>query len=99
MIWKDILAKLADPMTYFGLLAQAMFSLRFLLQWIASERAKRSVVPTAFWWFSLAGSTLLLVYAIYIRDPVFILAQSFPLVIYARNLILIKRAEPPKETA
>ncbi|MBW1971563.1 MAG: lipid-A-disaccharide synthase N-terminal domain-containing protein [Deltaproteobacteria bacterium] len=74
-----------------GFLAQGMFSARFFVQWIASERAKKSVVPIAFWWLSITGSTLLLLYAIHRRDPVFILGQSFGILIYARNLILIFR--------
>ena len=72
-----------------GFVAQAMFTGRFLVQWIASERAKRSVVPVAFWMFSLAGGSLLLVYAIQRRDPVFILGQATGLFIYIRNIILI----------
>ena len=73
----------------FGLLAQAMFTGRFLVQWIASERQRKSVVPTAFWYFSLAGGIMLLAYALYRQDPVFILGQLFGVVIYARNLWLI----------
>lgn len=74
-----------------GFLAQALFSARFLVQWIASERAGKSIVPDLFWYLSIAGSTLLLVYAIYRRDPVFILGQSTGLFIYGRNLYLIRR--------
>jgi len=74
-----------------GFFGQAMFSCRFLVQWIASERRKASVVPELFWWFSLAGGVLLLSYAISRRDPVFILGQVGGLVIYARNLVLIYR--------
>nr|WP_319249956.1 lipid-A-disaccharide synthase N-terminal domain-containing protein [uncultured Celeribacter sp.] len=73
----------------FGLLAQLMFTARFLVQWIASERAKDSVMPVAFWYFSLAGGVMLLTYALYRRDPVFVLGQSLGVVIYARNLWLI----------
>ncbi len=72
-----------------GLLAQVMFSMRFILQWIASERAKRSVMPEVFWYFSLAGGVLLLAYAIYRLDPIFILGQGMGLFIYARNVQLI----------
>jgi lipid-A-disaccharide synthase-like uncharacterized protein len=74
-----------------GYLGQAMFSCRFLIQWITSERKKQSVVPILFWWFSLAGGLCLLSYAIHRRDPVFILGQSAGLVVYVRNLILIRR--------
>ena len=73
-----------------GLLGQLMFSMRFLIQWISSERARKSVMPVAFWYFSLAGGVILLSYAIYRRDPVFILGQATGLVIYARNLWLIR---------
>ena len=74
-----------------GLSAQAMFSARFLVQWIASEKAGKSVVPILFWYLSIVGSALLLLYAIYRRDPVFILGQSFGIFIYSRNLYLIYR--------
>jgi lipid-A-disaccharide synthase-like uncharacterized protein len=82
-----------------GLLAQLMFSMRFLVQWVASERARRSIVPETFWYFSLFGGALLLAYAIYRVDPVFILGQGMGLVIYARNIRLIAlhrrtRSEP-----
>ncbi len=75
-----------------GLLGQAFFSARFLVQWIASERLRRSVVPLAFWYFSVGGGLTLLAYAIYRRDPVFILGQGAGLLVYARNLWLIYRA-------
>ena len=72
-----------------GFLGQALFSMRFLIQWIMSERARQSVMPIAFWYFSLAGGVVLLTYAIYRRDPVFMLGQSMGLIVYARNLWLI----------
>lgn len=74
-----------------GLAGQLMFTARFLVQWIASERAGRSVIPTAFWYFSIGGAAVLLSYAIYRRDPVFILGQSLGFFIYARNLWFIRR--------
>lgn len=74
-----------------GFFAQAMFSARFLIQWIASERAGRSVVPIAFWFFSIAGGTILFAYALYRQDPVFIAGQGAGILIYARNLWLIFR--------
>ncbi|SEF69876.1 lipid-A-disaccharide synthase N-terminal domain-containing protein [Jhaorihella thermophila] len=74
-----------------GLLGQAMFTSRFLVQWLVSERRKESVVPTAFWWLSILGGLTLLSYAIWRMDPVFILGQSFGVVVYARNLTLIAR--------
>ncbi|SPH25095.1 hypothetical protein DEA8626_04131 [Defluviimonas aquaemixtae] len=75
----------------FGLFGQLMFTGRFLVQWIASERARKSVVPLAFWYFSLAGGFILLAYAIYRTDPVFVLGQSLGVFIYSRNLWLIHR--------
>jgi len=73
-----------------GLAGQAMFMLRFLVQWVVSERARRSVIPVSFWYFSLAGAAVLLAYAIYRKDPVFILGQALGFVVYVRNLRLIR---------
>ncbi|RFF29508.1 lipid-A-disaccharide synthase N-terminal domain-containing protein [Wenzhouxiangella sediminis] len=73
-----------------GFLGQALFSARFLVQWVVSERARRSVVPLAFWLFSLGGGVTLLVYAIHRQDPVFIVGQASGLLIYTRNLMLIR---------
>jgi lipid-A-disaccharide synthase-like uncharacterized protein len=73
-----------------GLFGQSLFSARFILQWLASEKARRSVVPKAFWYFSLGGSSVLLAYAIHRADPVFVLGQSAGLAIYLRNLWLIQ---------
>ncbi|WP_037989389.1 lipid-A-disaccharide synthase N-terminal domain-containing protein [Tepidiphilus margaritifer] len=81
-----------------GLLGQALFSMRFLVQWLASERRRRSVVPVAFWYFSLAGGSTLLAYAIYRADPVFIIGQLTGLFIYARNLHLIWREHKARVT-
>ena len=72
-----------------GFGGQALFSARFLVQWVASERVKRSVIPEAFWYLSMAGGMTLLVYAIYREDPVFMVGQATGLAIYARNLWLI----------
>ena len=74
----------------FGLAGQLLFMGRFLVQWIASEREKRSVVPLAFWYFSIGGGLILFTYACYRGDPVFILGQSMGLFIYIRNLWLIR---------
>jgi len=74
-----------------GFGAQLCFSSRFLVQWIASERAGRSVVPVTFWTFSVVGGCMLLAYAIHRKDPVFILGQASGLVVYVRNLWLIAR--------
>lgn len=73
-----------------GLAGQLMFSMRFLLQWLASERAGRSTVPVAFWYFSIAGGAILFLYALHRQDPVFILGQGLGILIYARNLWLIQ---------
>ena len=74
-----------------GFFAQLMFSARFLVQWLASERAGKSIVPLLFWYLSIAGSVLLLAYSIHRKDPVFILGQSMGILIYTRNLYLIRR--------
>lgn len=74
-----------------GFAGQAMFSMRFIVQWIKSEREKRSTIPLAFWYFSLLGGLSLLIYAIHRRDPVFIVGQASGLFIYSRNLYLIYR--------
>ena len=80
-----------------GFSAQLMFSARFLVQWIASERARKSVVPIAFWFLSVAGGGLLLSYAIWRKDPVFILGQSAGFIIYSRNLHLIFKERREKK--
>lgn len=85
-----------------GLFAQAMFSMRFLIQWIATERARASIVPETFWYFSFAGGLLLLSYAIYRMDPVFMIGQATGIVIYSRNIYFIwlgKRVIGPPEVA
>jgi lipid-A-disaccharide synthase-like uncharacterized protein len=74
-----------------GYVAQILFSMRFIVQWIASERAGRSVVPTAFWVFSIGGGVMLLGYAIYRKDPVFIIGQAFGVFVYLRNLQFVMR--------
>ena len=75
----------------FGYAGQLLFTMRFLVQWIATERAKRSVIPVAFWFFSIGGGVLLFVYALMKRDPVFILGQGFGVFIYMRNLYFVYR--------
>ena len=72
-----------------GFFGQAMFTGRFLVQWLASEKKKESVIPLAFWYFSISGGIILLAYAIHKQDPVFILGQALGVVIYLRNLQLI----------
>ncbi|MEW6254513.1 MAG: lipid-A-disaccharide synthase N-terminal domain-containing protein [Pseudomonadota bacterium] len=82
----DVFVTQIDGWVILGFIAQFMFTMRFVVQWLASERAGRSVIPFAFWTFSLGGGTLLLVYAIYRRDPVFIAGQALSTFIYIRNL-------------
>ena len=74
-----------------GFLGQVMFSFRFLLQWVASERRRVSVVPGLFWWFSIAGGLCLLAYAVLRRDTVIFVGQSAVLIVYTRNIILLRR--------
>ncbi|MBA4697164.1 MAG: lipid-A-disaccharide synthase N-terminal domain-containing protein [Legionella sp.] len=81
-----------------GLLGQAIFSARFVVQWLASEREKKSVIPVAFWYLSIVGGLVLFVYSLHTRDPVFILGQSTGVFIYLRNLSFVLR-ERKLETA
>ncbi len=85
----QVFIKQFDAWVLLGFIAQFFFTMRFVVQWWASEKAKRSVVPVAFWFFSLGGGALLLIYAIQRQDPVFIAGQGLGLVIYIRNLWLI----------
>ena len=79
-----------------GLFGQLLFSMRFILQWLASEKIKRSIVPNVFWYFSLGGGIVLFVYAIYRRDPVFIIGQGAGIFIYLRNIyFILKHHEKP----
>jgi len=74
-----------------GYVGQALFTMRFVVQWIASERARKSVIPVAFWFFSIGGGVTLFGYALFIQDPVFILGQGFGLFVYLRNLYFVYR--------
>lgn len=74
-----------------GFTAELMFVMRFIVQWVASEWARKSVVPDAFWFFSVLGGSMLLAYAIYRVDPVFIVGQGGGLAVYLRNIYLIRR--------
>jgi len=87
----ELLENLRNPWVIVGFAGQAVFSLRFIIQWIQSERAGRSIVPGAFWYLSLVGSALLLAYSLHRRDLVFILGQSFGFIVYTRNLALRRR--------
>ncbi|MGJ7516633.1 lipid-A-disaccharide synthase N-terminal domain-containing protein [Pseudomonas baetica] len=80
-----------------GFAGQVAFTGRFVLQWLYSEYKKRSVIPTNFWYLSIVGSTLLLAYAIYREDPVFIAGQAFGSIVYLRNLQLIAKSKKLKE--
>ena len=82
-----------------GLIGQALFSARFIVQWLQSEKVKKSVIPSAFWYFSMAGGMTLLAYAIHRRDPVFIIGQGTGLFIYFRNLQFLWRDRKNAKTA
>jgi lipid-A-disaccharide synthase-like uncharacterized protein len=83
----------AEAWLVIGFLGQVCFFSRFLVQWMASERAGRSIVPRAFWYLSIAGGSIVLSYAIWRRDPVFIAGQSAGLFVYLRNLVLLRRED------
>ena len=85
----DVFVTRLDWWVFLGIAAQGLFTMRFLVQWIASERAGRSVIPLAFWIFSIAGGLLLLVYALYRKDAVFIAGQAFGVFVYLRNLYFV----------
>lgn len=87
----DVFVTNLDWWVLLGFIAQAFFTARFVVQWIASERAGRSVVPLSFWLFSIGGGVLLLIYALYRRDPVFIAGQAFGVFVYLRNLYFVLR--------
>lgn len=87
----EVFAVPIDGWLLLGFVAQLMFTGRFVIQWLASERAGRSVVPFAFWSFSIGGGALLLVYALYRKDPVFIAGQALSLFIYLRNVQFVLR--------
>ena len=87
----DVFVTRLDWWGLLGLVAQALFTRRFLVQWIASERAGHSVIPMAFWLFSIGGGLLLLVYALYRKDVVFTAGQAFGVFVYLRNLHFVMR--------
>lgn len=94
MDWTD------DPRwLIFGLLGNAAFGSRFLIQWLASERAGNSVIPMAFWYLSIVGSLILLIYALHRRDPVFVLAYLPNAFVYLRNVWLIRANRQRREVA
>ena len=79
-----------------GFLGQALFGLRLVVQWLASEREKRYVVPASFWYLSVPAGVILLIYAIWRRDPVFIVNEAVCLVIFIRNIVMTRKVPPPK---
>ena len=85
----DVFVLRFDGWVVLGFVAQGFFTMRFVVQWIATERARKSVVPVSFWFFSVGGGVLLLIYALYRRDPVFIAGQGLGLFVYLRNLYFI----------
>lgn len=88
----DVFVAKFDFWLAFGLIAQLLFTARFLVQWISSERAGQSVVPMAFWFFSMAGGMMTLVYGVAKREPVIIIGQSLATIIYVRNIMLILKS-------
>jgi len=92
--------KSIDLWVVIGLIGQFMFTMRFVVQWLASEKVQKSIMPVSFWFFSIAGGLIVLAYAIHKRDPVFIIGQGAGIIIYLRNLHFIfiehrKSALPP----
>lgn len=89
----------SDPTLWIviGFIGQGLFSARFIVQWFVSERARRSIIPTAFWYFSLAGGVVLFSYAIHKRDPVFMVGQGMGLIVYLRNLYLLRTGRQKAE--
>ena len=85
----DVFVARFDLWLLFGVVAQIIFALRFVVQWVASERAGRSVMPTAFWFLSIAGGSMILTYGIVRREPIIIIGQVLAVFIYVRNLVLI----------
>lgn len=96
----DVFIARADIWLVLGLFGQLLFGMRFVVQWLASEKAGKSVVPVAFWFFSIGGGIITLVYGLYKREPVIILGQALSIFIYLRNLMLIRSSrQKESETA
>ena len=87
----DVFIAKFDLWLLLGLFGQGLFAMRFVVQWLASEREGRSVMPVAFWFFSIGGGLITFIYGLYKREPIIIMGQSLSLLIYARNLVLIAR--------
>ncbi len=90
-ILNEFMEVLGQPMAIVGVVGQTLFSARFIIQWIASERKGESMIPETFWYCSIVGGALTAVYAAWRRDPVFLVAQCSGLIVYARNIVLIRR--------
>ncbi len=99
--WWDQLTSIELTWVLIGLLGQSLFFMRFLMQWIATERARRSVVPEVFWYFSIGGGMIVLAYGIHRADPVIILGQCAGVTVYTRNLYFIwkEKGERRREVA
>src|SRR5437588_7539041 len=95
----DVFVVQFDGWVALGFVAQALFTMRFVVQWVATERARKSVIPVAFWFFSIGGGLLLFGYALSIKDPVFILGQGFGVFVYLRNLHFVYREKRRAQTA
>jgi lipid-A-disaccharide synthase-like uncharacterized protein len=92
------LGKPIDFWLFFGFVGQICFTMRFVVQWLATEKKKESVIPVSFWFYSIMGSAILLIYAIYRMDPVFILGQAFGFTVYIRNLHFIFKKKAHEKT-
>lgn len=101
--WGQKVLNVSTPMGYIwvglGFLGQLLFTGRMIVQWLVSEKNKKSIVPPIFWWMSLGGSTMLMIYFLWRRDPIGLLGQSFGWFIYVRNLWMIYRPQAPHEDA
>jgi lipid-A-disaccharide synthase-like uncharacterized protein len=93
----DVFVAKLDFWLIFGVAAQLLFTARFVVQWLVSEKLGKSVVPVAFWFLSMGGGLMLLVYGIVRREPIIILGQGLAVFIYLRNLMLIFRGKPAKD--
>ena len=98
-VFYDAFVAKFDFWLVFGIVAQLLFAARFVVQWISSERAGKSVIPFAFWFFSMGGGLMTLVYGVVKREPVIILGQGLATIIYVRNIMLIikERRRPPAQ--
>jgi lipid-A-disaccharide synthase-like uncharacterized protein len=94
----QVSAILLNPWVLLGFFGQFVFFLRFIVQWLTSEKKRQVVIPMSFWWISIAGSLIILVYSIHIKDIVFITAQILSLFIYVRNMMLQSRYDSQDDT-